>query len=180
MSNVINNLKSGELMQGKAGAKNDGGGISERVMTRYLRFRLGLEHFAIPLLSIREVVAVPETTRVPHTPPHFLGIMNVRGQIVSIFDMRLKLGIKPEKSSETAVIICDFDPLSFGVVVDSVDSVMNLEASEIAPRPDIDTKTNSEYIQGVVHRDDKLVLVLNLAKALAVEDLIAMKKAASA
>lgn len=147
---------------------------------RYLRFRLSSESFAIPLLSIREVAAIPDTTRVPNTPPYFLGIMNLRGQIVSVFDLRIKLGFKPETSPETAVIICDFDPLCFGVVVDAVDSVMTLDDSAIAPKPDIDTKTNSEYIRGVAKQGENLVLLLDLSKALAVEDLIALKRAQSA
>ncbi|MCX6108536.1 MAG: chemotaxis protein CheW [Proteobacteria bacterium] len=148
--------------------------------SRYLRFRLAEEDFAIPLLSIREVVAMPETTRVPHTPAHFLGIMNLRGQIISIFDLRSKLGFKSERSSETAVVICDFEPLRFGVVVDSVEAVMTLDDADIAPRPDVETRVNSEYIQGVAKRDQRLVLLLDLPKALSLEDLIAMKKVAAA
>lgn len=144
---------------------------------KYLCFALGQERFAIPLLSIKEVVAMPETTKVPYTPAHFLGIMNLRGQVISIFDLRLKLGLKVESTSETAVIICDFNPLCFGVVVNSVDSVLNLTADQIGPKPDIESRINTDFISGVIHHDQKLVLLLNLTKALNVEDMMALKRA---
>ena len=94
---------------------------------RYLCFSLGEETFAIPLLSVREVIAVPEITRVPQTPAHFMGIMNLRGQVISILDLRTKMGIKVQKTSETPVIICDLSPLCVGVVVDSIQAVLNAE-----------------------------------------------------
>jgi purine-binding chemotaxis protein CheW len=146
---------------------------------RYLAFTLSQERFAIPLLAVKEVVAMPETTRVPHTPPHFLGIMNLRGQIISVFDLRLKLGLPAETGAETSVIICDFAPLCFGVVVNSVDSVMALTSDDIAERPEIESRMNSEYITGVTKSADRLVLLLNLAKALNVDDHLAMRHAAN-
>jgi purine-binding chemotaxis protein CheW len=85
---------------------------------RYLSFSLGTEEYAIPLLAVKEVIAMPEFTSVPYTPSHFLGIMNLRGQVISVMDLRKKLGIKPGSTAETAVIICDLSPLCIGVVVD--------------------------------------------------------------
>ncbi len=140
----------------------------------YLAFSLSTERFAIPLLSAKEVVALPETTRVPHTPPHFLGIMNLRGQIISVFDLRLKLGLPADKDSETSVIICDFSPLCFGVVVNSIDTVLSLTEEQISARPEIESRMNSEYITGVTKSEDRLVLILDLAKALNVDDQLAI------
>jgi purine-binding chemotaxis protein CheW len=144
---------------------------------RFLVFSLGAEDYAIPLLSVKEVVALPDTTRVPHTPPYFLGIMNLRGQVISIFDLRLKLGMKAENTSETAVVICDFSPLCFGVVVNSVNSVLPLAEDEIKDKPEIESRHNSEYITGVTKVKDKLILLLDLAKALNIEDRLAVKRA---
>ena len=146
---------------------------------RYLNFSLGTEEFAIPLLSVKEVVALPETTRVPHSPPHFLGIMNLRGHVISIFDLRIKFRIKPENTSETAVIICDLAPLSFGVVVNSVNSVLSVHEGDIKGKPELHTKQNSEYMTGVVKSGEKLVLLLDIAKSLNVEDKVIMQKSAT-
>ena len=155
---------------GKAGS----GGTS-----RYLAFSLGQEEFAIPLLSVREVVARPETTPVPFSPPHLVGIMNLRGQVITVFDLRQKFRLTPRPDAEIAVIICDLAPLQFGCIVDSVNSVLALKAEDISPRPDLDRQVNTEFITGVAHRNSSLVLILNLAKALDVEDLVVIKNTAN-
>jgi purine-binding chemotaxis protein CheW len=145
---------------------------------RYLSFSLGHEDYAVPLLGVREVIAVPEITPVPYTPPHFLGIMNLRGQVISIIDLRLKFNIKAETTSETAVIICDIGTSSLGVVISSVNSVLALDAADISPKPEIQSYKNTDYITGVTRRDKKLILLLDLTKALSVEEHAAISKAA--
>jgi purine-binding chemotaxis protein CheW len=162
-----------ENMKQSAGTSSDG--------QRYLAFSLNEEEYAIPLLHVKEVIALPEVTQIPYTPSHFLGIMNLRGQVISIVDLRLKFKMKKaDKTSETTVVICDFDSAVLGVVVDSVNCVMALKEGDIAPKPEIESSVNSGYITGVTKRDKKLVVLLNLAKALSVEDRQAMNKATSA
>ncbi len=138
---------------------------------RYLSFALGEEDYAIPLLSVKEVIAVPEITPIPFSPSHFLGIMNLRGQVISVIDLRAKLQVKAVKSAETAIIICDLSPLCLGVVVDSINSVLAPTADELSGRPDIQSQKNPDYITHVCRRDKKLILFLDVAKTLGVEDL---------
>ena len=137
---------------------------------RYLCFSLGEEQYAIPLLSVREVIAPPEITKVPQTPVHFLGITNLRGQVISIIDMRLKLSIKPGQTTETAVIICDLHPNSIGVIVDSINSVISPTAEEISDKPELQGQKNTEYIQSVMRINGKLILLLDISKTLNVGD----------
>jgi len=138
---------------------------------RYLVFALGAENFAIPLLKVREVIAMPEVTPIPQTPAHFLGIMNLRGQVISIVDLRNKLKIKPkEKNSESAVIICDLGALSIGVVVDEVTSVFNIDSKDFQKRPQIESNMKTTYIEGVCQREGKLILLLNISEVLDVND----------
>lgn len=144
---------------------------------RYLNFSLSAEEYAIPLHSVKEVIAMPEITPVPYTPPHFLGIMNLRGQVISVIDLRLKLGMKSEKTQETSVIICDFGDRSIGMVVSSINSVMALDESDVAPKPEIHSHKNTEYILGVAKKDKKLVLLLDLSKSLTTEESAAVQKA---
>jgi len=153
--------------------KNDVNGSEN---SRFLCFSLGSEEFAIPLLSVREVIAMPEITPVPQTPPHFLGIMNLRGQVISVMDLRTKLSIKPDPKAETAIIICDLNPNSIGIVVDSINSVLNPSAKEISEKPEIQSQKNTEYIQGVFRSHDKLILLLDVAKTLGSGDLQALSK----
>ena len=141
---------------------------------------LVFQDFCVPLTSVREVVALPQTTRVPYTPSHFLGIMNLRGQIVSVFDLRLKLGQQAEKHAETSVIICDYEDLVFGVVVDFVKSVLSIDSSQIQEPPMVESKISTEYLTGVVEREGRLILLLSLGKALSLEDIAAMRRSQSA
>ncbi|WP_141733328.1 chemotaxis protein CheW [Oligoflexus tunisiensis] len=144
--------------------------------TKYLCFSLGREEFAIPLLVVKEVIAVPEITPVPFSPPYFLGIMNLRGQVISVLDLRLKLAIKPSQSSETAIIICDLGSMSLGVVVDSINRVEAPGADAISNTPEIQNNPNAESITGVFKSARSLVLLLDICKALSVEDLTALNR----
>lgn len=151
--------------------------IANGEVQRFLCFGLNQEDYAIPLLSVKEVIAMPDTTPIPNTPSHFLGIMNLRGQVISIIDLRTKFGFKTEKSSENCVIICDLNGLSLGVVVSGVRNVLAVEAKDMGPRPDLQGSKTAEYVTGVVKRDKKLILLINISRALGVEDQKAIAKA---
>ena len=137
---------------------------------RYLGFSLGDEEFGIPLHSVREVIAMPETTPIPQSPKYFLGIMNLRGQVISVVDLRQKLGIIPKKTAETAVVICDIGSISLGMVVDSVNQVLAPPKEGISDKPEIENSKASQYITGVFRQDKKLILFLDIAKCLDLSD----------
>jgi purine-binding chemotaxis protein CheW len=143
---------------------------------RYLCFSLGPEDYAIPLLSVKEVIALPEITPVPQTPTYYMGIINLRGQIISVLDIRSKLGIKPIRSTETAVIICDIEPNSIGVVVDSINYVANPPAEDLKPKPDIQSYQPADHIINVFRSNGKLILVLDVRRVLTVSDQQAIQK----
>lgn len=139
-------------------------------LIRYLCFNLANEEYAIPLLSVKEVIGVPEVTPVPQTPAHFLGIMNLRGNVISIMDLRQKLGIKSTPSQETTVMILDLGDYNLGVIVDQVNSVVSLSKEDISPKPVIESSKSTDYVTGVFRRKEQLILLLDIAKALSVED----------
>ena len=145
---------------------------------RFLCFSLGKDKFAIPLLQVKEVIAYVETTSIPQAPNYFKGIMNLRGQVISIIDLRLKLKCgKPDQTSETTIVILDLAPLSLGVVVDTVDSVMEFEGKDISDTPDTDSSLKISYITGVARTEGHLTLLLDLKAALNADDFKAMKTA---
>jgi purine-binding chemotaxis protein CheW len=147
---------------------------------RFLGFSLGGEEYAIPLLKVREVIAMPEVTPVPQCPKHFLGIMNLRGQVISIIDLRTKLGIIPSKSPETAVIICDIGGSHLGIVVDSVNQVHSPSPEQIADKPETHNGKASRFVTGVYRDGKSLVLLLDIAQTLDVADQEMLKPAKSA
>ena len=144
--------------------------------TRYLCFGLGKEEYSIPLLSIKEVIGLPEITPIPQSPNYFNGIMNLRGQVISIMDLRTKLGIKAAASDEVSVIILDLGAYNLGVIVDRVNSVLMISADEINDKPIVEANKSHEYIKGVFRKDEKLILLLDISKALSLEDQSMIKK----
>lgn len=143
---------------------------------RFLCFNLEKEEFAIPLISVREVIGVPDVTPVPQVPAYFLGIMNLRGQILSVMDLRTKLGVKSSRSEETAVIILDLGEYQLGVMVDQVNSVVELTESDIAEKPPMDSSKISDMITGVFRKNEKLILMLDVVKSLSIEDRKSIQK----
>lgn len=150
--------------------------LSQGLLARYLCFSIGEEEFAIPLLDVKEVIAMPDITPVPYTPAHFLGIMNLRGHVISIIDLRNKFKIKPRENAETSVVICDFNGLQIGVVVDSVNTVLSPKPSEMAPKPEIQSQVSTEYITGIITKEKRLIIMLDVAKTLGAEDYAAANK----
>ncbi len=147
---------------------------------RFLSFFLASEQYAIPLLSVKEVIAMPEVTPIPNSPSHFLGIMNLRGQVISVIDLRSKFGIKGDTTQETAVVICDLGTVSLGVVVSKVDSVLSLTPKDIHPKPDTPKSKNADSIFGVAKKGDQLILLIEIDKALEISDYTTQKPSKSA
>lgn len=138
--------------------------MSSDRQNRFLAFSLNQEEYAIPLLTVKEVIAMPEVTPTPHSPPYFLGMMNLRGQVISVVDLRLKFGMKPLDSDEKSVVILDLGDTSIGVVVNSVNSVLSPKGDELTDPPEIESTKNSHFITGVYRNDKQLVLILDIFK----------------
>jgi purine-binding chemotaxis protein CheW len=138
---------------------------------RFIEFSLGKEDYAIPLLMVREVISIPETTPIPKAPKHFIGLMNLRGQVISIVDLRTKLTITPDANdSESAVIIVDFNNINIGIVVDSINKVLAFNTSEIQEMPEVSSQVKTANILGVYKKEDGLTVLLDIAKCLDVKD----------
>ncbi|MBN22097.1 MAG: hypothetical protein CL678_12525 [Bdellovibrionaceae bacterium] len=148
-------------------------------LDRYLQFDLGSESYAIELLSVKEVIPTPETTPLPNSPTHYTGIMNLRGQIISVVDLRKKLNIKPKETGlEEAVVIVEFDGIGVGVVVDSINRVLNVPVEDISEVPEVSSQINAKYIQGVYQFDNKLTILLDLQNILNIKEIKQLSKAA--
>ena len=156
--------------------KKSSGGNEER----YLQFDLGKETYAVTLLSVKEVVTVPDTTPLPNSPIYFKGIMNLRGQIISIIDLRNKLNIKPKEiDNEEAVIIIEIKGVSIGLIVDSINSVLNISMQNVSEVPEVSSQINAKYIEGVYHSDKNLTILLDLESILNINEIKKVNKDAA-
>lgn len=143
---------------------------------RFLEFDLGKENYAIPLLAVWEVIPVPETTQIPKSPSHMLGIMNLRGQVISVIDLRKKLKITPKETDrEEAVIILDLQGMKIGVLVDAINRVLTLKSSQILAAPELESQVNAKFISGIYQRDNGLTIMIDIYNILDVQDISAIK-----
>ncbi|MBC7537219.1 MAG: chemotaxis protein CheW [Bacteriovorax sp.] len=150
-------------------------------LSRFIEFSLGKEDYAIPLLMVREVISVPDTTPIPKSPNHFLGIMNLRGQVISVVDLRKKLKIEARQDKEEAVIIVDIGGMNIGVVVDSINKVLAFSSDEVSEMPEVENQINTHFIFGIYKKENSLTILLDIAKVLDLKDMEAIsgfKKAA--
>lgn len=137
---------------------------------RYICFNLGNQEYGVPLLSIKEVLGLPEVTPIPQCPNYFLGIMNLRGKVISVMDLRTKIGLKTQNNSETSVMILDLGEQLLGVVVDKVNAVITINTKDITEAPKMEATKATDYIENVYRHNEQLILLISIAKALSIED----------
>lgn len=140
-------------------------------VSRFIEFSLGKENYAVSLLMVREVISVPVTTPIPKSPSHFLGIVNLRGQIISVVDLRKKLKIEAKKDNEEVVIIVDIGGINVGVVVDSINKVFAFFPDEISEMPAVESQLDTRFILGVYKKENLLTVLMDIAKVLDLGDI---------
>src|SRR5512138_3610061 len=128
--------------------------------TQYLTFKLSEEIFALDITKVREVLEFTTVTKVPRTPDFMRGVINLRGRVVPVVDLRLKFGMtRTEKAINTCVIIVEVDvdgeKAILGALADSVQEVLDLEPSQIDPPPRIGTRLDTAFILGMGKRDEQ-------------------------
>ena len=140
---------------------------------RLLSFTLGVERFAIPLIGVREVLVVPEFTPLPFAPDYVLGVINIRGQIITAVDLRMRLNmIVSDLTSETALIVCESGAIRVAFLVDSINQVINYEPQDIQEKPEVETSSSSRFINAIYRRDNNFILIIDTEKILSAENFI--------
>ncbi|MGP8247562.1 MAG: chemotaxis protein CheW [Bryobacteraceae bacterium] len=143
---------------------------------KYLTFALSNEEFGIRVLKVREIMGLQEITAVPQTPAHVKGVINLRGRVVPVIDLRLKFGLpQAEYSQRTCIIVTQVQgesgPLMMGIVVDGVSEVLNLSDQEIEDTPDFGEDIGNRYLLGMAKVKGKVKILLDIDKVLSTQDL---------
>lgn len=146
---------------------------------KYLVFHLGREEFGIRVLKVREIMGIQDITAVPHTPAHVKGVINLRGKVIPVVDLRLKFGMPPEEyNPRTCIIVVqiksDAGPIMMGIVVDGVAEVLNLALADIEDTPDFGDGTATPYLLGMAKVKGKVKILLEIDQVLATVDLHAL------
>ncbi len=138
----------------------------------YLTFRLDREEYGIDILKVQEIRGYEAPTRIAHAPDFFKGVVNLRGTIVPIIDMRLKFNCaQAEYNSFTVVIILNLRARVVGIVVDSVSDVLELPADSVRPAPEIDSSVDSEAIVGLGAVNDRMLILLDIERLMDSQDM---------
>jgi len=134
---------------------------------QWVTFQLESETYGINVMQVREVLRYSEIAPVPGAPDHVIGIINLRGNVVTVIDTRSRFGLMPgEISDNTRIVIIEADKQVIGILVDSVAEVVYLRSSEIDTTPSVGTEESSKFIQGVSNRDGELLILVDLNKLL--------------
>lgn len=141
------------------GASND--------LLQLVSFNIGEEEFGVDILKVQEIIRMVDITRVPNSPQFVEGVINLRGKVIPIIDLRLRLGLEPKtKDKDTRIIVVEFVTKVIGFVVDNVNEVLRLNKSITEPPPPMVSGINSEYITSIGKLDDRLLILLDLEKIL--------------
>lgn len=145
-------------------------------LRQYLTFKLGEEVFALDVSQVREILDYIKITKVPQTPEYMCGVINLRGSVVPVIDMRLKFGLsKTEATVHTCIVVVevniDSERTILGALVDSVQEVFELEPDDIEAPPKIGTHLKTEFIKGMGKREDKFIIILDIDKIFSVREL---------
>ncbi len=141
-------------------------------LLQLVSFNIGSEEFGVDILKVQEINRMAEITKVPQAPHYVEGVINLRGKVIPIVDLRKRFGLEiKEYDKNTRIVVVDIEGNVMGMVVDSVSEVLRLPTNTIEPPPEIVTGINSEYIKGVAKLEDRLLIFLDLSKVIDVSEM---------
>ncbi len=144
---------------------------SEDQVTQWVTFNLDQEMYGINVMNVQEVLPCAEIAPVPGAPPFVLGIINLRGNVVTVIDTRMRFGLPTmEDMSKTRVVVIEANDQVAGILVDSVSEVIGVRGSEIDTAPSVGNDDSSRYIYGVVSRENVLLILVDVYKLLTKEE----------
>jgi len=149
---------------------------------KYLTFALAHEEYGVPVLKVREIIKMMDITTVPQVPPHIKGVINLRGKVIPIVDLRLKFGLPTQDYTErTCIIVVEVElagrRLMLGMIVDWVSEVLNIATDEIEATPDFGERLETEYMRGVAKIKGSVKILLDLDRVLAADGVVAQAAA---
>jgi purine-binding chemotaxis protein CheW len=154
--------------------------VSNRKGGKYLTFSIGDEEYGISILKIKEIIGMLPITTVPQTPEFVKGVINLRGKVIPVIDLRLRFSMKAIPYTErTCIIVVEVEgeenTIQTGIVVDSVSEVLNIKDDEIADTPTFGMNMNTEYILGIAKMEDSVEILLDINKVMNVGEINALK-----
>lgn len=138
-------------------------------LNSYLTFKLGNEIFATNVSHVLHILGIPEITKMPNSPDYILGVMNLRGQVLPVIDPHPRFKIESkEQTQDSCIVVLEIqnnsESFQLGSLVDAVLEVIEVSEDQILPSPELGVEYNARYIEGVIHRGEKFILILNVTQ----------------
>lgn len=141
-------------------------------LLQLVTFSIGEEEFGVDILKVQEIIRTMEITKVPRAPEFVEGVINLRGKVIPIIDLRCRFGLEfKEHDKDTRIIVIEINNIVVGFVVDAVSEVLRIPTNTVEPPPPVVAGVDSDYISGVGKLHDRLLILLDLDKLLSSEDL---------
>ncbi|WP_029917335.1 chemotaxis protein CheW [Pelobacter seleniigenes] len=149
---------------------------------QYLTFKLGDEEFGLTIAKVREVLDFTSLTKVPQTPDYMCGVLNLRGSVVPVVDLKLKFGLQQTaRTVNTCIIIVeieiDGEVTVLGILADAVHEVVEIDAEQVEPAPKIGTRLDTAFIQGMGKLEDDFVVILDIDKVFSLDEIAGVRAA---
>ncbi len=149
---------------------------NESQMQQYVCFVVHGEEYGVPILCVQEIIRYETLTRVPQSPEFIDGVLNLRGQVIPVMNLRKKFGLPPrELDKSTRIIVVEVKKRVVGIVVDEVSEVLQISQDQIDPPPPMGTQVNANYISGMGKLEDHLVILLEIDKVLTQDEVAMME-----
>ena len=141
---------------------------------KYLTFFLAGEEYGVAILRVQEIISMMPVTRVPRTPPYIRGVINLRGKVIPIMDLREKFNMPPAVEPEQVMIVVQVAGVQIGVVADKVSEVASIASADIDPTPDFGAEIHTEFLLGLGKSNGRLRLLLDIERVLSTDEVIAI------
>jgi len=150
---------------------------------KYLTFNLGDEGYGLEILKVQEIIGMQEITKIPRTPAYVRGVINLRGKVIPVIDLRLKFGMpEQELTRKTCIIMVQVHrnemDLIIGLVVDEVSEVLNISGDQIEPAPSLGTQAETHFILGMAKTESAVKILLGIDKVLSAEEMDTLSRTA--
>lgn len=143
----------------------------QNVLVQVVSFRLGTEEYGVDISQVQEIIRMVEITHVPRAPHFMEGVINLRGQLIPIIDLRTRFGMqRTAHTKSTRIVVTEIGSKKVGIVVDSVSEVLNIPIEQVEEAPEMIAGVGTEYIQGVGKFNDRLIILLDLTMVMSGEE----------
>lgn len=163
--NITESIKEGQELQASSANNTDDN------LSQVVSFRLAKEEYGLNIMSVQEIILMGEITQIPEVPPYVRGLINLRGKVIPILDLRIRFGMETTQSNEhTRIIVVNSESYTIGIVVDAVNQVLRIESDQIEPPPKGLSGIDQAYLSGLVKMEEKIMILLNIDKIMSEEE----------